>query len=234
MINFVICDDNKNIVKLVEDIIDKIMIKNKLAYKKHSFFDYNNKFNKILEEKINSKIYILDIETPSASGIDIARKIREDDIDSVIIFLTSHHELGSILLHDEIMFLTFICKFDDMENRLISAINNSIKMIGIKQAIRFEDRGIIYTLFLNDILFITTSTIDRKTVIVSQNNEYKINKTFNEICGLLNDDFKQTHRSCMVNMNMVRKINKKTNEIEFKNGKKINLLSDSYKKEFKI
>ena len=233
MINFIICDDNKVIVRNVEDIVDKVMMKNKLAYKKHSFLDYDDKFFKVFDEDLTAKIYILDIETPSASGIDIARKIRETDIHSIIIFLTSHHELGSILLHDEIMFLTFICKFDDMENRLISAISSAIKMIGKKQAIRFEDRGILYTLPLNDILYITTSTIDRKTVIVTSYNEYKTNKTFSDICSMLNDDFKQSHRSCKVNTNLVAKVNKKKNEIEFNNGLRINLLSDSYKKEFK-
>lgn len=233
MINFIICDDNKIIEKNVEEAIDKVMMKNKLAYKKHAFLDYNDAFFDVLKEDLTAKIYILDIETPSESGIDVARKIREDDIDSIIIFLTSHHELGSVLLHDEIMFLTFICKFDDMEKRLISAINSAIKMTGIKKAIRFEDRGVIFTIPLNDILYITTSTVDRKTVIVTNYNEYKTRKTFNELCKMLSDDFKQSHRSCMINMKSVVKVNKKKNEIEFNNGLKIDLLSDSYKKEFK-
>ena len=47
------------------------------------------------------------------------------------------------------------------------------------------------------------------------------------------DDFKQTHRSCVVNMKSVIKVNKKKNEIEFVNGSKINLLSNSFKKVFK-
>lgn len=233
MINFIICDDNKTIEKNVENIIDKIMMKNKLAYKKHSFFDYDDKFLDILNTDLTSRIYILDIETPSASGIDMARKIRENDIDSIIIFLTSHHELGSVLLQDEIMFLTFICKFDNMDKRLESAINSALKMVGVKQAIRFEDRGILYTITLNDILYITTSTFDRKTVIVTGYNEYKTSKSFNEVCSMLNDDFKQTHRSCVVNMKSVIKVNKKKNEIEFVNGSKINLLSNSFKKVFK-
>lgn len=233
MINFVICDDNEAVLKIVENCIDSIMMKNNLAYKKHSFLDYDDDFNNLLKQDLTAKIYILDIETPSASGIDIARKIREDDIDSIIIFLTSHHELGSVLLHDEIMFLTFICKFDDMDKRLTSAIKKSLKMIGVKQAIRFEDKGILYTLPLNDILYITTSTVDRKTVIVTTYNEFKTTKPFYEITDMLSEDFKQSHRSCFVNKKLVVRVNKKKNEIEFKNGLKIDLLSDNYKKEFK-
>lgn len=233
MINFIICDDNKLIEKNVENVIDKVMMQNKLAYKKHAFYDYNDAFFDTINSDLTSKIYILDIETPSASGIDVARTIRENDIDSIIVFLTGHHELGSVLLKDEIMFLTFICKFDNMEKRLESAINSALKMVGVKQNIRFDDKGILYTITLNDVLYVTTSTFDRKTVIVTSNNEYKTNKSFNEICGMLTSDFKQTHRSCVVNMKLVVKINRKKGEIEFANGTKIDLLSDTYKKEFK-
>lgn len=230
MINFILCEDNKNINKKVCDIIDKEMMKNKLAYKKHTFFDYDSSFFNIMTDGIPAKIYILDIETPSASGIDIARRIREFDIDSIIIFLTSHNELGSVLLKDELMFLTFICKFDDMEKRLISAIKNSIKMLGVRQAIRFIDHGILYTIPLNSIFYITTDTTTRKSVVVTDCNQFFVSKTFNEITSMLDDRFKQTHRACFVNMNKVIKIDKKNNTILFENNVKIDLLSDKYKR----
>lgn len=113
------------------------------------------------------------------------------------------------MLQDEIMFLTFICKFDNMEKRLESAIASALKMVGVKRTIRFDDRGVLYTITLNDILYVTTSTYERKTVIVTSYNEYKTNKTFNEVCNMLTDDFKQTHRSCVVNTKLVVKVNKK-------------------------
>ena len=53
------------------------------------------------------RIYLLDIETPSASGIDIARKIRKHDIESMIIFITGHEELGDVVLKNNTMFLSF-------------------------------------------------------------------------------------------------------------------------------
>ena len=128
------------------------------------------------------------------------------------------------------MFLTFISKFDNMENRLTSAINKALKIVGIKQAIRFEERGIIYTIPLDDILYITTSTIDRKTVLVTGYNEYKCSKSLNEVSEMLNGNFKQSHRSCLINLNRVSKIDKKNNIIEFDSGIKTDLLSDSFKK----
>ena len=230
MINFIVCDDNKQIRNGVVSTINKVMMKNKLVYKIHQFSDYDKTFLNMITEKIPCKIYILDIETPTASGIDIARKIRNTDIDSIIIFLTSHNELGSVLLQDELMFLTFICKFNDQEKRLESAINKAIQMVGVKQAIRFDDRGSIYTIPVNDILYVTRDSIDRKSIIVTDYTQYKINKSLNELMSLLDGRFKQTHRACITNMDRVRIIDKKTNTIVFDNDQNIHLLSDSYKK----
>lgn len=229
MINFVICEDNNEMNKKICNIVDSLMMVNKLAYKKHIFYDYNTSFLNSMKNDMTARIYILDIETPSASGIDIARKIRKIDIDSIIVFLTSHNELGNVLLKDEIMFLTFICKFDNMENRLISALKNALKMVGIKQAIRFEDRGIIYTIPLSNILYITTDTVNRKTIIVTETSTFSLNKTLNEVVELVDNRFKQTHRACYVNFDKVVKIDKRKNTIYFKN-KNISLLSDTYKK----
>lgn len=231
MINFIICDDNLMITKNVSEIIDRVMIKNDLQYEKHIFNNYNKDFLNIIKKPLLNKIYILDIETPSESGINMARKIRQNDIDSVIIFLTSHYELGSVLLEDEIMFLTFISKFNNQEARIISAINKALKMIGHKQAIRFEDRGTVYTIPLKDILYITRDSVDRKTIIKTDYTEFKVNKSFQEIFGMLNNSFVQTYRSCVANKDRISSVNRKNNTIVFDNGLTIDLLSDNYKKE---
>ena len=97
MINFIICDDVKKYREMAEKVIDAYMMKNKVEYKTHLFEDYDNSFMKIVESKLSFKIYILDIETPSKSGIDIARYIRNKDVDSVLIFLTGHQELGNVV-----------------------------------------------------------------------------------------------------------------------------------------
>ena len=217
--------------KNIEKVINQVMMKNDYNYKIHLYSDYNKKFLNDMDLHLSNKIYILDIETPSGSGIDIARKIRQKDIDSIIIFLTSHYELGSVLLEDELMFLTFISKFNNQDERLISAINKALKMIGKKQAIRFEDHGVLYTIPINDILYVTRDSINRKAVIKTDYSEFKINKTISEFIDLLGDEFVQTHRSCLANKNRIRVMNKKTNTITFDNGEVVDLLSSNYKRE---
>ena len=231
MINFIVCDDNKNLLDNVVEIINKVMMKNRHEYKVHAFTDYNDKFMDIMNEKLSCKIYILDVEVPSKSGIDVARMIRKNDVDSVIIFLTSHNEVGSILLKEEIMFLTFICKFDDADKRLESSINKSLELVGKKMAIRFEDQGAIYTLPVKDIIYVMTDTIERKIIIKTDYAQFKVSKSLVEMENLLPSQFKHSHRACIVNVDRIRMIDKRNNKIIFDNDEAIDLLSKNFRKE---
>jgi len=231
MVNFIVCDDNKAVRTNVVNIIDKLMMKNQLAYKTHVFDEYDESFYKIIKTKNSSKIYVLDIETKNSSGIDIARKIREKDIDSIIIFLTSHDELGYTILKSEFLFLSFICKFDNYEDKLESALKKALKILGKKNIIRFEDQGALYTIPADDILYITRDSIERKCVISTDYAQFKINKTLTEMLEMLDGRFKKSHRACIVNMDRVRVIEHHKRRIIFDNASTTDLLSSNFKKE---
>ena len=233
MINFIICDDNKKDLKNINDAVVKFINKANKEYKIYIFNDYNTKFYEIMNKKMQSKIYLLDIETPSKSGIDIAREIRKKDMDSVIIFLTAHEELGNIVLKNDLLFLSFINKFDNLENRLNDSLKKALELLGQKNTIRFQDRGILYTINTNDILYLTKESFERKTIIKTDYTEFKVNKPLSEIIKLLDDRFIQTHRACFVNSNRVSKIDRIRRTITFDNNETIDLLSEKYRKELK-
>lgn len=231
MINVIICDDNKRDKNKVAEIVSKFMERKKLEYKNYLFDDYDFQFDNIINQKLPSKIYLLDIETPSASGIDIARKIRKTDVDCVIIFLTGHEELGNIVLKNDIMFLSFINKFDDFENRLNNSLNKALVLLKTKRVIRIEDRGVSYTIEINDILYVTKDSYERRTVIKTDYAEIKVNQSMQEIMNLLDDRFIQTHRACYINDDRKVKVDKVERIITFDTGDTIDLLSDKYKKD---
>lgn len=232
MVNFIVCDDSVEEVKRVSEIIDNVMMSNEIGYKKCLFYDYDQKFTKeILEEKYSNRIYILDIQTPSRSGIDVAREIRKHDVNSVIIFLTGFNELGMNILNDELMILTFINKMDGSEDRLKSAIRRALNILNVKNIVRFNDHGVVYTIPNNDILYITRDTVERKCIIKTDYNDFKVKKSLTELLELLGPDFKETHRSCIVNMTRVVQINKKKRIIMFDTGETTDLLSDNFRKE---
>ena len=231
MLNFIICDDIRKDREMIESIVSKYMMKNQLEYKTHVFKDYDDKFLKIVNEKMPFKIYILDIETPTRSGIDIARIIRHKDVDSVLIFLTGHEELGNIVIKNDFVFLSFINKFDNCENRLIKALDKSLKMFKVRKTIRFKDNGILYSIPLDDILYITRDSIDRKCIIVTDYNEFKIGKNLNQIEEMLNDDFVKTHRACLMNKKRITSFNKAKRTVTFDNGSQSDLISTRFDKE---
>ena len=229
MINFIIVEDNKYFNGIVKNEIDKIMFHKPMAYHIHLFYDFDQKFKKIMNSDLPLKIYILDIEAPSDDGINIARKIRENDMDSIIIFLTQYKEFGSILLQDEIMFLAFIVK-SKYEKRLSSAIKKAVKMVGTKQAIRFTDQKIVYTIPLHDILYITTNTMKQKTVIKTDYTTFEVNKTMIEIEKMLDENFEKSHRSCIVNNKRIVAINKRMHITTYENGEQTGLMNDEFKR----
>lgn len=230
MINFIVVDDNNKFLEIMVEVITKVMMKNKFVYKTHSFDEYDDRFINIMESSLPNKIYIMDIETRNSSGIDMARKIRKNDVDSIIIFATVHNEAGLVLLKDDLMFLTFLCKFDDFENNLYNSINKALEFINHKTFIRFNDRGALYTIPIKDVLYVTKESNDRKCIIKTSSTEYKVNLTLKDVILLCGDSLVQSHRCCLINKDRVRVVNKKNNTIEFDNGVVIDLLSSMYKK----
>lgn len=231
MINFIVVDDFKEITKKVEIIINKIMMNNKFEYKIHTFNDYDSDFKKVMNKPMVNKVYLLDIETKLASGIDIARLIRKNDLDSVIIFITAHEELGSLIIKEQLMVLTFICKFDDFENNVKDAIMRSLSYIGKKKVIKFSDFNAVYIIPIKDILYITHDNVERRCLIKTANKVYKVAKTLSELFELSCGSLVYSHRACLVNEDRIVKVDKKNKSILFDNGDVINLVSDNYKKE---
>ncbi len=234
MLNVIVCDDNKRDLDRVVKLVDTFMQKNKYEYKNHIYMDFNDDFMKLIKTKMSFRIYILDIETPSRSGIDVAREIRNKDLDSVIIFLTGHDELGRVILQNDLMFLSFVNKFDNMDKRLNDVLHKAIDLVKMKRTIRIEDGTNTYIIDLNDILYLTKETFDRKTTIKTDYTEYRVRKSLSTLKEMLDDRFIQTHRACIVNRNRISRIDRSNRMIYFDNGDCIDLLSDKYKKEMVI
>lgn len=229
MINFIICDDNMEMRDNILDVVAKFMMSKEIEYKTHLYSDYDDEFMKIVNRKLSFKIYILDIEAPTRTGIDVARIIRHKDEDSAIIFITGHEELGPRLLSKDITFLAFINKFDDYRNRLQYNIGKAISALEKKKCLRFEDCSIFYILPYHDILYIEKDGLGRGTVIVTESNEFRVHKSLSFFKELLDERFVQTHRACIMNQERIMSINKKDHLVTFDNGMKNDLIATRFK-----
>ena len=233
MIKFIVCDDQSEFRKKVIKHINKIMVKSSTDYDIEEFSGFDKKFNTIIHDDITTKIYILDIELPNVSGIDIARKIRKTDWNSIIIMVTSHNELGYDALKAQIMLLGFISKFDNCSGNLDKVLQKAVSNVGDKKVLHFESAGISYRIYLDDIIYVLKDTIERKCLIKTTYSDILINKTMTEMVAELDKRFYLSHRSCLVNTEKIYKVDFKENTIYFRGGESINLISRDKRKGLK-
>lgn len=233
MLHFVVCDDSVAIRENINMIITKLMLPTDTEYKTLCFAKYDKNFANFIDQKVGKKIYILDVELNLHSGIDIARKIREKDWESIIIILTAHYELAYDAFKNRLMLLDFISKFDNYEQNLFDTLKIALKAFNVKKQLCFKFNRVSYRIDLSDILYIIKNTAKRNVIIKTFSNEYSVNLNLNEISEMLTDSFIRTHRACIINRDNVKNIDFKENTITFVNREKIFLLSKMYKKEVK-
>lgn len=228
MINIIVCDDNKEINKHICDIINKTMMPIDADYVIKRHYLYDEKFLKDMKEE-GPKIYVLDIEVQNTSGLDIAHIIRKTDLDSPIIVVSAHDELADRAFRERLLILDFVSKFYNLEVELKKDIELAMRTFNGRRTLKFNSNRVSYMINLNDINYIAKAVGERKVIIKTISKEYLINKNFIELQNIVSDNFIQTHRSCMVNIDNVKEIDSSNNIIRFENGDETNLLSKSYK-----
>lgn len=230
MINFIICEDNKHVREFDENIISKIAMPHDFNYAIHSFDKYNIKLKNLINTPSDVKVYILDLELPNKSGIDIAREIRKVDWDSIIIILTSHDELELKLLKEKLLIFDFISKFDNYEKRLSDTINMIIQKVDNKKIISFKCNKELHHIKIDNILYVNKDNFTDKTRIVTNDNEYLIRDSLVNVVNRLDSRFTQTHRACYINLDKVKTVDFKNSIIYFNDGNSTDYLSRNYKK----
>lgn len=232
MIKIVIVEDDKNQQEKVKNVVDKIKFKTNEEIQTEFFTGYTKKLQNIIDDNTIHKIFIMDIELENnASGIQIAKKIREDDWDGAIIFITSHDKMFETVYRSIYQVFDFIEKYHDMSKRLESDLNLILKKNFDNKMFIYSNRLFDLKIYYRSILYIYREKDERKLVIVTDTNVFKIGLTLNEMLKLLDNRFKQCHRSCIVNVERVHKFNWNNGTFLLDNKEEIALLSKKYRKE---
>ena len=233
--NFIIYEDEKDYAKRYKNVINKLLMATNLNYDIIEFNEYNEKTEDALEKIDGSKTYILDIEVTGKNGLELARQIRKTgDWTSPIIIVTSHDEFKTVGYTAKILMLNFISKSGELEKQLADSLETALEINMANKALRYTNKGELYNIPYQEILYIEKSLNDNTSNIVTKSHIYNIRKTIKELEEELSNtiDFFKTHRSCIVNLKNVKHIDFENNIIKFVN-KKIDLISRSNKKALK-
>ncbi|MBP3387380.1 MAG: response regulator transcription factor [Clostridia bacterium] len=148
-------------------------------------------------------ILLLDIEMAGMNGVELAKRVRERDETSVIIFVTGYSEY--IAEGYDVQALNFLVKPIDRA-KLFSVLDKAARLLSKNErSISLEQKGEVYLVPLREIRFIEVSG---NYVSVHAKTTLTVKKTLAELEKLLDDRFVRTGRSFIVNLTYVRRITK--------------------------
>ena len=153
MIRFVIVEDDIQIQEKIKKMLVKISISTNQDYEIKYFEKYSKSLQKEIDDQTFRKVYIMDIELEkSISGIEIAQKIRENDWDSEIIFVTSHDKMFETVHRNILEVFDFIEKFHEMDRRLEEDILKIINKRFDKKILKIKGANVDLEIYMKNIL----------------------------------------------------------------------------------
>ena len=233
MINFVIYEDNN---ELVNNYIESInmFIKNKnVDYFLYKFNNYSEKNRDKIINKIDGvKIFIINISI--YNSFDIVKDIREyGDWDSVIIMVSSNNKNNCASFISKLYDISII-NGNNIYYELLFSLNVSFDVLNRYSTLVFKSNNEMCQIYYKDICYIEKNLNNNDSTIVTWNNRYVIKCSINKMLEFFKDNpyFYKSHRSCIVNLRNVTSFDINKNIIYFKD-KSINLVSRDRRSEFK-
>ena len=228
MLRVVVCDDEENILKEIADIVE-----NKLAERQVTCDIFVINDARILLEELKENpidVLFLDIDMPYYSGMDVASYISENNLSTILIFVTSH---------DELVYKTFAYKpfgfirkthlneeIDELVDRLSKELEDR------KQELVITKAGEIVKVPLCDISYIESE--GNYLNIRTREEIIRYRETMSNMENALKGKgFIRCHKGYLVNVNNIEKM--KMSELLVKCGKEETVVpvGRSYEKDVK-
>lgn len=213
MLNFVICDDNLNILDKFSKILESIFIKYNYDAEIGLATDNVDKLLNYIDDN-QTDVLILDINLKSnKSGLEIAAKVREKNKNTYFIFTTAHLEYAMMAYKFKTFdYLAKPVTAERLEETIVRLYDD---IHGIpKTYIKIDNKKTIID--SSEVLYIKRDGM--KLVFHTKSRDYETYSSFNKIQDSLPEYFIRAHKSFIVNINNIVDINPSTNMIYFENG----------------
>ena len=100
MIQIAICDDDMTTTSQIEEYIRQIEIEQHIQVQYRIFFDGKSFMQSVESGEVYDLIY-LDVEMPLMKGLDVAKKLREMEISSLIIYISNYETYCESMIETE-------------------------------------------------------------------------------------------------------------------------------------
>lgn len=223
MLDVIICEDNERFRLKTYNLVERYFRGTNIKYNIMTFNKYNEKLkNYINNNKDTNKIYILDIcLDDDGSGIDIANDIRRIEFNSIIILITGRVGLIPEAQKLRLNIFDYVCKQINFDKNITDLMEASTNVFNLRQSLKFTYNRNDYNIKLEEVLYIKTDKSIRKTVVVTNTNEYDVPKPLCFFEEQVSKSFVKTNRGCLVNIKNIKMVDYESGTIQFHSGKKI-------------
>ncbi len=216
MINIIIYEDEEKMQSFYQETISLFFKERKQKIKFYWFHHYTNGLEKTINLIPGKKIFILDIDVPGKSGLDLARMIRKlGDWVSPLIIVTGYEYLKNTSYTNKILMLDFITKNENIKKRLWETLEVVSTIIHPNDSYTFQYNGNLYHIPYEDILYFEKNLNDNYTSLFTKSGSYQLKESIVHIERKLENhpSFFKTHRSCIVNIDNIERFDDENNMI---------------------
>ena len=230
---FIVVEDERDAQEKIKKLLRKISVQTQIDLEIEYFKNYDEKLQKEIDNTLYPKIYIMDIELDGeVSGMEVAEKIRDNDWDSEIIFVTTHDKFFDKVHRQILEVFDFIEKFQDMENRLEKDIKLILSKKADKKLLKIKGNHADVEIYMRNILYILRDKEERKSIIYTDTDDvtFNVSNSLVDLLEKLDSRFVQTHKSCIANKTRMIERNYAKGYFILNNGKQVDYLSRKYRK----
>ena len=196
-----ICDDEANQIEYLTDVVTTWAKKNRHAVEIKSYSAAKSLLFDYCEEK-DFDIFLLDIEMPGMSGVELAKAVRKENATVQIVFITGYYEYFSDGF--DVSALHYLIKPAD-ERKLMPVLDRAVSNLTYRQ------RSVLLTspegdrkVSLADIEYVESENVHVAVHTVS--GVYRSRISLAKFAEQLDETFIKVHRSYIVNLKYVKKI----------------------------
>ena len=211
MLNFVICDDNINILDRLEKLLENIFTKHNYAatvtYKSDNADDILVYMSKNIVD-----VVLIDINLKSnKSGLQLAEEIRKMNKNSYIIFTTGHLEYAMVAYKyktfDYIAKPITADRLEETVVRLFDDINSSPK-----KYLKIDNKNTLID--ESEVSYIKSDGM--KLIFHTNTRDYDTYSSFNKFQDKLPNNYVRCHKSFIANINHIKEVEPVSGTITFK------------------
>lgn len=221
-INIAIVDDEKIQVELLESYVQSWACEKNIRVIIETFYSAESfDFSWSMDKKYHT--LLLDIQMPGQSGIELAKKIREEDHMVNIIFITAVTDY--IQEGYDVFAINYLIK-PIKEQKLYECLNRAVcKVVKEEKTILFNVDGEIFRVIQKDIIYI--EAFAHYIEVNTTKGKYITKKSISTIEKELDEkNFIKCHRSYIVGLRYIKRIG--TSELELDNGNVIPISRRQY------